>query len=249
MDFSAINNSIIYAYRGSIAHNLYIPPEEPLGTDDKDYIGICISPINYYTGLDKFDQYEYQENGDDIIVYDIKKAFRLLLNSNPNILSILWNRPDMYIRIEPLGQKIIDNRHIFASKKIYKTFVGYALSQLKRMNKSQYKGYMGSKKKELVDKYGFDVKMASHTIRLLKCGIEFLETGEFEVYRKKDREELIAIKQGKWSFEDINLYVNNLMYDIDSAYKHSQLPPQPNYNTANELLMDVLAEYFRIGEL
>jgi len=43
-----LDNVILYGYRGSYANNLYIPPDELMGTDDIDWMGISISPINFY---------------------------------------------------------------------------------------------------------------------------------------------------------------------------------------------------------
>ena len=49
---------------------------------------------------------------------------------------------------------------------------------------------MGEKRKAIVRKYQYDVKNAAHLIRLLRMGIEFLETGELRVFRAMDAEEL-----------------------------------------------------------
>ena len=78
---------------------------------------------------------------------------------------------------------------------MYYTFLGYAISQMKKMSGGSYMGYMGTKRKQLFDKFGYDPKNAAHMIRLLRMGNEFLRTGELVTYRP-DREELIEIKCG-----------------------------------------------------
>jgi uncharacterized protein len=242
--FNAIDHSIIYAYRGSIAHNLQDGP-----IDDIDTMGVCIAPLEYYLGLKRFEQFEKQpteEDNKDIVVYDIKKYFNLLLKSNPNVISLLWNHPDMYIHKTELGQKLIDNRSIFSSQQAFKSFYGYAYSQLKKMTHRDYKGYMGAKRKSLVDQHGYDTKNACHLIRLLKMGVEFLQTGELTVFREEDRDFLLSIKRGEFSFEQIQRLADKGFASILSAKEYTSLPINPNYKKAESLLMEIMYDYFNI---
>ncbi|MFT5682258.1 MAG: putative nucleotidyltransferase [Myxococcota bacterium] len=55
---------------------------------------------------------------------------------------------------------------------------------------------------ELESRFGFDVKHGAHLIRLLRMGREILIDGKVNVWRGDiDAEELIAIRQGQWSYE------------------------------------------------
>ena len=63
-------------------------------------------------------------------------------------------------------------------------------------------GRMGAKRKELVEKFGYDTKNASHLIRLLKMGIEALTTGELLIERP-DNNMLLEIKRGEWKLERV----------------------------------------------
>ena len=67
------------------------------------------------------------------------------------------------------------------------------------MERNACKGYMGEKRKRLVEKFGYDTKNASHLIRLLRMGMEFLVDGELHVERE-DAKELLRIK-GREAFE------------------------------------------------
>ena len=60
----------------------------------------------------------------------------------------------------------------------------------------------------------YDSKNMMHTIRLLKVVKELLETGQFNVYRSHDREELLAIKNGKYSYEEVLQQAEHLVEDI-----------------------------------
>jgi len=234
---------ILYGYRGSKAHGTYIPDSQPQSTDDIDLMGVFISPIEDYFGLPRGKDrgtIEIMNGPYDIVLYDIRKMFSLLLNANPNVLSLLWIKEHLFVKKLDYGKLIIENRDIFSSKLAYKSFTGYAHGQLHRMTHSQCQGYMGDKRKQLVDKFGYDTKNASHLIRLLKMGIEFLLTGELNVWRD-DRDELIEIKQGKWSLEKVKDISSCYFLLAQSALLKSNLPEKPDYEKAEKLLVNILA--------
>lgn len=239
---------ILEGYRGSIAHGTYVP--KGLGIDDKDIIGVAIPPLEYYFGLKQFEQKEMMQGEWDIVVYELKKYVRLLLQNNPNVLSLLWLQKNHYTRITPLGQKLIDNRSIFLSKQCYNTFCGYAYGQLYRMThfdrEKAYKGNsIGAKRKELVDKYGYDTKNAGHCIRIMKMGIELLTTGELQVMRP-DSQYLIGIKEGKYRKDEIEAEYERLRKLMDEAFVRTSLPDKPDYDKVDKLLKSMLSEEFQV---
>ena len=71
-------NVILLGYRGSIAHNMYITPDKPEGTDDIDVMGVCIPPNSSLYGLDRFEQKECIKDEYDSVVYELRKFVRLL---------------------------------------------------------------------------------------------------------------------------------------------------------------------------
>ena len=231
---------LLLGYRGSIAHNMYIPNSDPNSIDDIDTMGVFLFPKESYLGLNSgketieefIDKY-------DMVFYEFKKFIRLLLKSNPNVLGMLWLQPNHYLYRTDIGQMLIDDRDIFTSKLVYKSFTGYAYSQLKRMTHNSTKGYMGKKRKALIEKYSYDCKNASHCIRLLKMGIEFLSSGELNVFRH-DAPMLLEIKRGEWSLEQVRKEAERLFNLADEAYIRSNLPEKPNYEKANKTVMEVI---------
>lgn len=233
------DNTILLGYVGSISHGTQIPKENPDSIDDIDIMGISIAPENVYMGLKKFEQKEAKYKEYDSVVYEIKKFFSLLLKQNPNVLGLLWLQHQNYIYKSPVGQSIIENRNLFVSKEAYHSFSGYAHGQLHRMEHLACKGYMGQKRKQLVEKFGYDCKNAAHLIRLLRMGIEFLTDGELRVYRE-DNIELKEIKSGKWSLEKVKRESEQLFLLAREAFIRSPLPPKPDYDKAEELLIGIL---------
>jgi uncharacterized protein len=182
---------ILDGYRGSQAHGTYMPPEDPASVDDIDYMGVFVMPPEYYLGLDgyhrRYDVTESFIGPIDRVNYEVRKFVYLLSQCNPNVLSLLYNRPEHYDVIHPAGRLLIEQRLIFLSRRrVFEAFGGYAQNQLKRMTHIKFEGYMGAKRKKLVERYGYDCKNASHCIRLLKMGAELLVSGVLHVYREND---------------------------------------------------------------
>jgi predicted nucleotidyltransferase len=241
--------TILLGYMGSTAHGTHMPKDDPNSIDDKDIMGVYFAPKEFYFGLEEANDKKKLENiivkqGEwDSVVYEIQKFFRLLMRQNPNVLGLLWLDRQNYIHIDPLGQKIIDNRELFSSKGAYDSFVGYAKSQLHKMTHLAYEGYMGEKRKKLVDKYGFDTKNAAHLIRLMRMCIEFLTDGKFRVFRE-DAKELKSIKRGEWSLEKVKEEAERLFVLAQEAFVRSDLPNQPDKDKVQTLLMEILEDRF-----
>jgi len=236
---------ILSMYRGSIAHGMYLPNSDPNSIDDKDIMAICVPPLEYYFGLKEFGSRSTKEifqDEWDIVVYEVRKFISLLAKGNPNVLSMLWLDEEHYLHQDPPGQMIICNRELFVGKHVFYPFIGYAKDQLKRMTHQSYQGYMGEKRKRLVDQFGYDTKNAAHLIRLLRMAIEFLTNGQMKVNRQKagDAQELLNIKTGQWSLEAVEREANKLFQDAEDAHEQSLLPEKLDWEKINELAVIVV---------
>jgi predicted nucleotidyltransferase len=241
-------NVILLGYRGSIAHGMYMDPMRPEGIDDKDIMGVCIAPQSVYYGLDNLEQKERKLREWDSVVYELRKFVKLLEGSNPNVLSLLWLQENHYIYVDVYGERLINNRELFVSKKIYHSFTGYAYAQLKKMTHLAFEGYMGQKRKSLVEKFGYDTKNAAHCIRLLRMGIEFLKEGELHVHRE-DAPQLMEIKLGGWTLEQVQKEAEYLFKRAEAAYDSCTLPKAPDHDKINALVVGMLREWFILADL
>ncbi|HUE81182.1 MAG TPA: nucleotidyltransferase domain-containing protein [Pyrinomonadaceae bacterium] len=124
---------ISLCWRGSVAHGMYVPKSDPESIDDKDVMGVYVGPREHYLGFGRKEVYETWEGEWDCVFYELRKFIRLLLNCNPNVLSLLWLKPNQVIYESPLGKRLRENRDIFVTKKAYHSFSGYAHDQFKRM--------------------------------------------------------------------------------------------------------------------
>lgn len=233
--------SVLMCFRGSIAHGTYQVPKDPTSTDDKDVLSICVPPPRFTMTLMSYGgrgTREIKRDEWDIVIYDIRKALNLLSQGNPNILQVLWTHPRHHLNVTPAGDLLLSNTHLFTGKHVYKPFTGYARAQLNKMERGAYQGYMGEKRKALVDQFGYDTKKAAHLVRLLRTGIEFLSTGYMNVERS-DARELLAIKRGEWKIERVQKEADRLFAKIEDALIHSKLPEWPDRENINRLCFEM----------
>lgn len=235
---------ILHGYRGSVAHGTYEPPTKPTSIDDKDTMAICVPSREYFYGLSQYGSRGTREikHGEwDIVVYEVRKAVSMLAQGNPNILALLWLPENLYIKRWGPGEHLLARRDLFVGRHVYKPFVGYANGQLHRMTHGAFKGYMGEKRKSLVDQFGYDTKNASHLIRLLRQGIEFLQTGELIVDRGGyDATELLEIKHGEWTLDQVKEEAERLFRKAEEARDHSPLKLRPDPAEVNRLCIELV---------
>jgi predicted nucleotidyltransferase len=241
--FQSPLNMVLGGYRGSIAHGTYVPSTDPHSIDDKDIMGVYIGKKEHYIGFEEREVLERKIDEWDVVLYELRKFVRLLLKSNPNVLMMLWLPEKYYIFKNVYGESLIKNRNLFVSKYAYHSFSGYAYGQFHRMTNFKFEGYMGEKRKALVEKFGYDTKNASHLIRLLKMGIEFLTEGNLHVERE-DATQLISIKKGEWTLDQVKREADRLFALAQETYIQSKLPDKPESEKIERLLMQIIEHYF-----
>lgn len=235
--------SILTAYRGSHSHGTYLPPENESSVDDIDLMSVVIPPLETYIGLSKFGSRDTKEIKDgkwDCVSYELRKFVNLLAKGNPNVIGILWLREEDYVHLTNAGERLIDNRRLFVSEAIYHSFIGYSRAQFYKMTHLAFEGYMGEKRKALVQKFGYDCKNAAHLIRLMRMCNEFLVTKEFKVYRSEDAQELIDIKTGKWTLDQVKAESERLFTKAEELFKTANLPKEVDYDRIERLVVDII---------
>lgn len=95
------------------------------------------------------------------------------------------------------------------------------------------------KRAELEAKAGYDTKHAMHLVRLLRMAREILETGEVAV-RRPDRDELLAIRAGAWSYEQVVEYAERADAELDAVYERSKLPHSPDRAWLDALCVNIV---------
>jgi uncharacterized protein len=226
-------------------------------TSDIDIYGFCIPPKDVIfphlrgviPGFDKqiqqFGQYQQHhvkiEGSDkeyDLSIYNIVKYFRLCMDNNPNMIDSLFIPQRCVLFCTPIGQMVRDNRKLFLHKGSFYKYKGYAFSQVHKMQTKNPEG----KRKELVDKYGYDVKFGYHVKRLLLQVEQIMLEGDLDLER--NREELKAIRRGEVTLDSLLSWFDQKEKQLEDLYSKSSLPHGPNTPIIKQLLLNCLEEYY-----
>ena len=317
---------------------------------DTDIRGIAVldDPKYYFGFVNHFEQYE--DPNVDTVVYDIRKAFNLMADANPNMLDILFAEDRFHLQVKDVFKAVLENRDKFLSKRVRFSYTGYAYAQLKRIKSArawllnppkkkpersdfnlpersllskdylgafqwvmanllkdsisylnfsdatkeelananwigliqqkgvpengfdqlqkitgasdewmaimqkeqgyinakrhydsytQWKNSRNKKRAELEEKYGYDCKHAMQLVRLMRMGKEILTEGKVQVFRP-DCEELKTIRNGVWTYEQVEEYADSMEKEIASLYEGSSLPKEPNRNELDRLCVQTI---------
>ena len=274
---------------------------------DKDFRGVCIPPWEIRNSLlINFDQQDSWEGWfEDRVIFNLKKFLSLCCDANPSIIELLFVPENFWVTCKPPWIEIIDNTHLFISKKAKHTFTGYAHSQLQRIKthrnwllnppkaeptregfglpknprlssaqvsavitipseifvaeyweeaekekhyaeaRRTWDMYMNWKKNrnpqraELEEKYGYDTKHAMHLVRLMREGEEFLTIGTI-TFPRPERDELMAIREGLYSYDELMSKVDLFDEKFERLYEQSTLPNSPDRVGVNQLYLKLL---------
>jgi predicted nucleotidyltransferase len=292
----------------------------------------------------------------EFVIYDVAKFIKLCANVNPNALEILFADEADWVHDTPLWRTLHERRHLFLSRKVQQTYLGYGMAQLKRirshrawlldppkrkptrsdfglpesstisrddMNRIEaaiaeqlrewdveelempgatrialrerlqqfrmdtlgvteeqlpeslwqsaarslhltpemiaaltaekryraalkhwhsYKAWQERRNPDraaLEAEFGYDTKHAMHLVRLMRTGLEVLETGDLNV-RRPDVAELLEIRDGSYSYEALSAEADRLAERMRDAARRSALPPDVDHERLDELLVEVV---------
>ena len=129
MDLQSIaqDNLLFKCIAGSYAYGTAIE-----GVSDVDYRGVFIAPIELIISCFLKTE-QVSDSTQDVQIFELRKFLGLAVENNPNIIELLYMPEDKITFCHPYFKKIIQNQHLFLSKKAMHTFSGYAFAELKRI--------------------------------------------------------------------------------------------------------------------
>lgn len=117
------------------------------------------------------------------------------------------------------------------------------LYDMAKKQRDQYVTWMAERnphRREMEVKFGYDTKHGAHLVRLLRTGYEILTEGKCHV-RRPDAAELLAIRQGSWSYEQITTYADEMITKVNSLTEFA-VPKTPDYDLINSLIIKMTKE-------
>jgi len=121
-----------------------------------------------------------------------------------------------------------------------------------KVAKEKHKQYWDWKKNrnktrsELEEHFGYDTKHAMHLVRLLRMAKEILTEGVVHV-KRPDAKELLAIRNGKWNYDELIEWSENMDNDIRTKYyPQTDLQKSVDLSWASELVRDIYFDYWGV---
>jgi predicted nucleotidyltransferase len=93
---------------------------------------------------------------------------------------------------------------------------------------------------EIEAKHGYDCKHGYHLVRLMRMAREILETGKV-IVKRPDREELLHIRNGGWSYDQIVEWAERQDKELDAVMASSKLPKSPDRAALDQVCQDVVS--------
>lgn len=120
------NNIVLLGLGGSHSYGTNVE------SSDLDVRGVALNSKEDVLLARNFEQVLNEPT--DTTIYSFNKIITLLSNCNPNVIELLGLKSEHYLYLSSIGQELLDNKHLFLSKKAVQSFGGYANQQLRRLD-------------------------------------------------------------------------------------------------------------------
>jgi predicted nucleotidyltransferase len=219
-----------------------LPPVAERGTDEVfSFIKSKVEQwnLNQYP-LDEMDRAELKDTIWELLTNMTEKEVSVANWPDEYAKGIIYKMGKDYNLKEELVNLINAERAYYKAKQVYDSWVSWK----KERNPAR---------RELEVKSGYDTKHASHLVRLMRMGYEILTEGKVIVNRP-DAEELLAIKNGAWSFEQVMEFKDEMEGKLEAEYlrqkkliaegKPTPLPRDVDKEKLNQLYHRLYNEYW-----
>lgn len=230
-------------------------------SSDLDVYGFCIPPKDmvfphlrgeipgFGHQVERFQQWQQHHIDDpdgksrqyDFQVYSVVKYFQLCMENNPNVLDSLFTSRECVLHSTAVAELVRENRRLFLHKGAKHKFMGYAFSQAHKIRLKRPEA--GSRRAEYIEKFGYNVKYASHLVRLVLQCEQILTEGDVDLRRHS--EVLKSIRRGEWEEERVHRWFAEKEPEVERLYeKCAVLPHTPPYERLRDLLLRCLEHHY-----
>lgn len=217
LDFN--KSIILLTQNGSRAYGVHTP------TSDHDYVGIAVPPVDYYIGLNTFDnttdskiigEYHHNKEPFEGIIYELRKFVHLCISAQPNMWNALFCPEDKVVYQTIEGTVLRAQRQLFLSAQVHKSYGGYVRGYLHRLSNGKTLSH----------------KDVMQMMRILAMYEEIICNGEVNVLRQ-DAETLMQYRRGEYKLNDAITQVSDRLSVLDSV--KTALPDKPDFEKINQL--------------
>ncbi len=139
--------------------------------------------------------------------------------------------------VTPLGEELRGLAPAVLSQHAVHRFLGYMKAQRGRLLGAGRQG-RAPNRPELVERYGYDVKYASHALRLACQGLEIIRDGCLTLpMPERERQRVLRIKRGEvTALADVVAEIDKVQAEVDHRLHTGQttLPVDPDVDRISE---------------
>ena len=209
-------------------------------SSDIDIRGVMLEEMDELIGINSFDQ--FTDKNTDTVIYSFKRFIELAVKCNPNIIEMLFCEESHYLYVSELGQLLLDNKHLFLTKKAIPTFKGFARSQMNRFENALVRnGEVLSLTETL-----------THINRSLQNAMSQFDEVNLEMVNTYVRDDVLVVDLNLKSFplerlKSITETLTNVTRDY-SKQKKIQLETKDDYHL-NKHMMHTIRLYYMLLEI
>lgn len=225
---------------GSGVHGIAIA-----GTDDHDEMAVFVEPAAWALGIERAAEHYVARSqpegarsgpGDtDLVAYTLRKYLRLAVKGNPTALLPLFAPGRDVLTVTPLGAELRALAPKFLSQQAAQRFLGFMRSQRRRLVEG---GRGVPNRPELVARYGYDVKYASHALRLALQGREITRHAHLTLpMPEEERQRVLEVKRGDVRDQAVVLAeIDAVAAEVEEALASGRtpLPPRADHDAIND---------------
>lgn len=211
------------------------PPKEPptrvsLGLPEQTLIPqdqLMAASAEVQKELDKF-QFDFMENLDEPTKIEIRAVMSEMLSELKITSEHQWMSAARKIGLSDNFIEIMQKERQYTGAK-------REWDQYQNWKKTR-----NVKRSELEEKHGYDTKHAYHLVRLIRMCREVLQTG-IVVVKRPDREELLAIRNGAWTYDQLIEFAEREEIELNLLYNSTNiLPKLPDKNKLDQLCIKLV---------
>lgn len=223
-----------------------------LSSSDQDIYGVVLPPLSIlfphtagwiqgFESPQNFEQWQQHHVDEyDFQVINITKFLMLAMQGNPNITECLFANQDCILHKTESFQLILDIKQEFLTQRTIPRYRGYMVSQLHKMKTKSPDA--GSTRLANFEKYGYDVKFASHLIRLGLFCEQILKYRWIEL--RQDAELLKSIKRGEFTLQEIEEMGQSIITRLEKLQLEMKLPIDVNKQKIKAALIKVIESHY-----
>jgi predicted nucleotidyltransferase len=249
VDHDLVRRYTVYAcVVGSQAYGLAGPGS------DIDRRGVYLPPTPMFWRLDKPPTH-VTGPAEEQFSWELERFCVLALRANPTVLECLWS--PIVETVTDVGRELLALRGAFLSRRVGTTYGEYASDQFAKLSAGRrrdgsvrWKPDQHALRRPEVQAPGkpdqhalrrpevqAPGKQALHMLRLLIAGAHVLETGEVLVDVSAHRDELLAVRAGKLSWEAVSDRAAELTARLAAARESTALPSEPDRAAVERFLV------------